>query len=304
MKIIGAGLAGLLAAHAWPQAKVLEAQAEPKAAHRALLRFRTEEVARLTGVEFRPVTVHKGVWLEDCFVSPSIQLANWYAQKVTGTLSGNRSIWNLDPVKRFVAPETFYQQLIEAIGHRIQWGTQFNWSTAEAPILSTVPLPIVLKALNIPKPENITFHRSPIRVERYRVEGADLFQTIYYPLPHLDLYRASITGSLLIVESVITTQTAIVQRPNMRLVARSFGLNPDHNVKHIESVEQHYGKIVPLPDALRKPLLLKLTQQHGIFSLGRFATWRNILLDDVVQDITVLRRLMKASGYDRAIFAS
>jgi hypothetical protein len=35
--------------------------------------------------------------------------------------------------------------------------------------------------------------------------------------------------------------------------------------------------------------------------IGRFATWRNILLDDVVDDIAVIKRLMRHGGaYDHA----
>ena len=54
------------------------------------------------------------------------------------------------------------------------------------------------------------------------------------------------------------------------------------------------GKIVPLPDAARKRLLFRLTHEHGIYSLGRFATWRNVLLDDVVNDIAVIKRLARS----------
>ena len=57
--IVGAGLTGLIAAHAWPQALVVEAVSGPTGSHHALLRFRSDAVARLTGVEFRRVTVRK-----------------------------------------------------------------------------------------------------------------------------------------------------------------------------------------------------------------------------------------------------
>jgi hypothetical protein len=45
--------------------------------------------------------------------------------------------------------------------------------------------------------------------------------------------------------------------------------------------------------------LFRLTHEHNVFSLGRFATWRNILLDDVVDDIVQVKRLLKSSSaYD------
>ena len=149
MKIIGAGLAGLLAAHAWPQAAILEAQSEPRGMHKALLRFRSEVVSKLTGIEFKPVTVRKGIWNNDEYVEPTIRLANMYAQKVTGELVGDRSIWNLDPVQRFIAPETFYEQLLDAVGKRVCWNTPLAHEDFNEPLVSTAPLPIMLDTLGI-----------------------------------------------------------------------------------------------------------------------------------------------------------
>lgn len=305
LRIIGAGLAGLLAAHAWPQARVLESSEQPKEEHKALLRFRSDAVAQLTGIEFRRVTVRKGIWFGGKFVSPSIGMANLYAQKVTGSLLGDRSIWNLEPVERWIAPETFYEELVANVGARITWGAPIDFSAFEratlpkqldkGPVINTAPLLLVLQAVATPGAVFSAFKRSPIRVSRWRVKDADVFQTIYFPDPEVQTYRASITGSLLIVESM-TELTAATS------VAQAFGLKPSQ-LTQIDEVEQKYGKIIPLPDAYRKRLLHELTSKYGIFSLGRFATWRNILLDDVVQDIAVLRRLMRASSYDRELFA-
>ena len=80
--IVGAGLAGLLAAHAWPGASLVEAAARPTEVHKAVLRFRTRNVANLVGIEFRAVRVHKGIWQSTKFVEPNIRSANLYAQKV------------------------------------------------------------------------------------------------------------------------------------------------------------------------------------------------------------------------------
>lgn len=300
MKIVGAGLAGLLAAHAWPGAEIFESAPAPRAAHRALLRFRSNAVAQLTGIEFREVTVRKGIWHDEEFIAPSIRLSNWYSRKVTGSILSDRSIWSLDPAQRFIAPESFYDQLIETVGSRIHWATSFAFTEqgAPAPLISTAPLPITLKALAI-ETSNLSFHRASIHVDRFRVKNSDVFQTVYFPDPELALYRASITGSLLICESINNDNLEETLRPAFEALGLSMS-----EPELIESADQHYGKIVPLSNAVRKPLLHRLTTEHSIFSLGRFATWRNILLDDVVQDISVIRKLIKASGYDRAIFAS
>ena len=41
--------------------------------------------------------------------------------------------------------------------------------------------------------------------------------------------------------------------------------------------------------------------KYGIYSLGRHATWRKILLDDVVGDIERIQSMMKTSAYDRML---
>lgn len=299
LSIAGAGLAGLLAAHAWPQARIFEASPDPRAEHKALLRFRSDAVGRLTGIDFRPVTVRKGIWFGGKFVGPSIGMANLYARKVTGALTGDRSVWNLEPAERWIAPEDFYEQLLGNVGARVAWGQPYDFKGGERPVVSTAPLPIVLRALNPVAAPPFPLERAPIRVLRYRVTGAEVFQTIYFPDPDFGMYRASITGSMLIVEAMAKDY----EQGSLEEALQAFGLE-GVPIDPIDAVEQKYGKIIPLPDEMRRATLHTLTAQHGIFSLGRFATWRNVLLDDVVQDISVLRRLLRASSYERALFAS
>jgi hypothetical protein len=292
-RIAGAGLAGLLAAHAWPQAAVYDPQPEPRAHHRALLRFRTPAVSQLVGIEFRAVLVRKGIWYNSKYVAPDIQLANHYSAKCLGSIEADRSIWNIDPVERFIAPETLYEQLVEAVGDRIRWSTPCDYNDVSTGVISTAPLPVVLKELQIDT--RLSFNRAPIHVARYRVPKCAVYQTVYFPHPEQPVYRASITGDLLIVESVAGQAPDTL---HMNDVMEAFGI---YSIDPIDTVEQRYGKIVPLPPGERKALLHQLTVQHGIFALGRFATWRNVLLDDVVNDIAVIRRLLRSSEYDLSL---
>lgn len=297
--IVGAGLAGLIAAHAWPQARILEAAPGPRNAHRALLRFRTDAVSRLTGIPFRKVRVHKGIWFDGAYHQPNIQLANLYAAKVTGKLLGDRSIWNLDAVDRYVAPEDLYEQLLGNVGPRIDWATTLNdWceSADKGPIVSTAPLPVTLRTMDAPGYE-LRYDRMPIRVERYELQRTEAYQTVYFCDSFTQLYRASITGNLLICEFVDAAES-FSHDPYKGMLERAFGLQHALGVP-LEAVTQSYGKIAPIDDATRRRLLFTLTHEHGIYSLGRFATWRNILLDDVVNDIDVIKRLLRnADGYE------
>lgn len=294
--IVGAGLAGLLAAHAWPRLSVVEQMPQPRAAHRALLRFRGTAVSNLVGVEFRKVQVRKGIFaFGRHWTEPNINLANLYAQKVTGALGGERSIWNLQPVERYVAPDTLYEQLVEAVQHRIYWGKSVDWGEGGRKI-STAPLNITLAALEVPHQQ--TFERAPITVVRMKVPKADVFQTVYFPVAEeTPMYRASITGDTLIIEGMTSFAEPVSDwlHKAVDLAQQAFGI-PTPEILSV--VEQTYGKIAPIGDAERKRLLFKLTHDHDIYSLGRFATWRNVLLDDLVQDIAVVKRLMGADAYD------
>ena len=288
--IVGAGLAGLIAAHAWPRASIVERGA-PVAMHKAVLRFRSEAVADLTGIEFRRVRVHKGLWLAGAPAAPSIRCANLYAQKCLGRLAGERSIWALDPVDRFVAPDTFYEQLLEGVHNRAIWGEDFSYHANRSPVVSTAPLPVVLASLGWVAP--VAFERAPITVQRFRIAGADVFQTIYFPGPETDVYRASMTGDVLIVE---TTGDDLALE-ELSDVLDAFGL--DQVSEPLGTVKQSFGKIAPIDAAMRKNLLFRLTHERNIYSLGRFATYRNILLDDVVADIGHIKRMLVSdSAYD------
>lgn len=292
--IVGAGLAGLIAAHAWPRATVMEVAEQPIATHRALLRFRTDAVSTLTGIPFRRVRVNKSVWFNAEHRKPDIRLANLYAQKVVGRLAGDRSIWNIEPADRYVAPESLYEQLVESIGPRVLWGVAADYEAMSATrqcLINTAPLPVLLNAMHVVHEQK--FDRASINVMRFRVPDANVYQTVYYPSPTHSVYRASITGDLLIVEHAGDKERGEWWNE----VLMSFGL--DH-ADFIDVNSQRYGKIVDVDPGWRKQMLLSLTTQHNIYSLGRFATWRNVLLDDVVKDIAVIKSMiLNGSTYDR-----
>jgi hypothetical protein len=287
MHIIGAGLSGLIAAHIWPNAEVFEIAEQPAEQHKALLRFRSEAVQQVTGIEFKKVKVRKGIWVNGTFAQPSIKIANSYSRKCLGFIQPERSIWNIDPVERFIAPQDLYGMMIENCSKRIHWGVDHHFNGDQC--ISTIPLPVLLRKLNIQFAQD--FHYKAITVQRFIINDCEAYQTIYYPFQNHSVYRASITGDLLIVE-----HTGEPSGNWLDDVLDSFGINED--ITPIGSVEQKYGKIAPIDDAARKHQLFELTTKHNIYSLGRFAVWKNLLLDDVVGDAAVIKRLMRGSNYD------
>lgn len=307
MIIVGAGLSGLLAACVFPQCTIYEASG-PIENHKALLRFRSDVVARLTGIDFRPVTVRKGVWVEESgrgyFTEPSVRWANLYAQKVTGAIV-DRSIWDCAPVQRWIAPEDFYQQLVDRFSGRIIWNQPFAYDSlmlrwgSDDPVINTAPLPVVIERLQAQGEtlnHELGFATKKIKVKRARIPGADVHQTVYFPQNHHGMYRASITGDLLIVE--LTEE--LVEGDWLSPLTQAFGFSTNDIPTEFEQVEQRYGKIhLEGSDTDRRALLAKLTNTYHLYSLGRFATWRNVLLDDVVQDLDRIKRLIKMNDYER-----
>jgi hypothetical protein len=293
--IVGAGLSGLIAAHLIPDVPIIDREPGPRQLHNALLRFRTPTIGEITGIEFKPVTVRKGLWYEGDFYLPNIRHANMYSRKVIGGYH-DRSIWHLESCTRYIAPYDFYERLISAVGSRIQWDAEATFGRSATPIISTAPLPVMLQGLSIK--DEITFSRAPIVVKRYIVPKADVYQTVYYPTTFHNLYRASITGNLLICEftgSPIGDWAADL--------ARSFGFHGIDFIGDETEVEQEYGKIAPIDEETRQAFILRLTEENNIFSLGRFATWRNILLDDIVHDVSVIKRLITTNDYNRKLFS-
>jgi hypothetical protein len=296
--IIGAGLAGLLSACVFKDGEIYEAGPR-KQNHRALLRFRDESVSKLTGIPFKKVTVYKEIFSDRVtHTTCSHKHANQYARKVSGAIAG-RSIRNLDTVSRYVAPDDFYEQLADRFDGRIFWNCSLTGSMLGERgfnLISTMPLPAMLDLVGIKHDIGADLSMRPISVTRFELpEDTDVYQTIYFPAPSITVYRASITGKMLIIESMMKPSVMEID-----FIKARFGLE----MLELDHVSQQYGKINDLPTEKRQAILHELTRDHNIYSVGRFATWRNILLDDVVQDIEHVRSLMAANEYGRALLSS
>lgn len=307
MIIIGAGMAGLIAGHYFARLNPTLYEAQPSLPnnHDALLRFRSDKVARLTGIDFQAVHVRKAVlsggqYHTEC--NPWI--ANMYSRKVTDEVTG-RSIWNLAPVDRWVAPMDFVARA--ASGLRISFDSgisDFDFLRAQSvPVISTIPMPVLMEMAGWERPE---FKWRPIWSITVTITEPvlDVYQTLYYPDFSLPYYRASITGSKLIIECLDEPDNVLAY---IRSVCKDFGIWPQNQKNDVSVKRQEYGKIVAVDSGICKDFMYTMTREHGIYSLGRFATWRQLLMDDVVDDCVVIERLIKAeasrSGYHDSLKA-
>jgi hypothetical protein len=300
--ILGAGMAGLLAAATqFQNAEIYEAQSkESLKKHTALLRFRSSAIGDALGIEFKKVIVHKAIWFGGKFHRPDPMLANMYSQKAIGAIQ-DRSIWNIETCERYIAPGDFHEQLIKRCESRINFDCNMSCENVfhefGCPVISTLPMPILANIAGINKADLPEFTSSKIFVKRWKIKDCNTYQTIYFPTPGLPLYRASITGAILTAEYTCESED------DDDCIFEAFAIDTS-KIQALDSQQQQLGKISPIDNNWRKQFMFDMSHNHQIYSLGRFATWRQILLDDVLKDISIIKKLINSSNYDSKMVAS
>ena len=164
------------------------------------------------------------------------------------------------------------------------------------PTISTIPMPALMKIVgwkDIPE-----FDSKKIWTQKGKLSKPDcnVYQTIYYPDPLTPYYRISIIGNIVISEFIIEPPEMI--GPHIfNVLHEDFGIRATE-INELEQSHQKYGKIKPINEALRKQFIYEMTTKYNIYSLGRFATWRQLLLDDVVEDCQHIEKFID-SNYNR-----
>ena len=295
MKIFGAGLSGLIAACANPKATIYERNKRNFQGHHALLRFRSMAVSDITGIKFSKVSVIKSIWSDGKECQPTPRLVALYSKKNTGCYE-NRSIMDIKTVERYIAPDNFLQLLIEECEERICFDREINHNDFDCSknnmenVISTLPLSVNAKMLGYEF--NTERNKSIIYVNKFKVDNCKMYSTVYYPDSDTSVYRASLTGDVLIIESKATINFA-----DKRIVLDSMGLSEATFDILLENHVQPMGKLSSVNDNERRVMIYKMSHDHGVFSLGRFALHKNILLDDVAKDVRVIKSMMQDDSY-------
>lgn len=298
LTIFGAGLSGLIAARMLADRKpiVREKQSSLPNNHHALLRFRSPVVGEVTNCPFKKVRVSKIVLAEQG--SNPIKDASIYSLKVTGKLH-SRSILDLSPAERYIAPQDFISRLASTC--TIEYNSDFqdwchNLVRPHGPIISTLPVGLAMGLFrwkDVPD-----FHSKPgwtVKAEILPELESQLNATIYSALRNNIWYRASVTDSSVMVEGAGDPPTKRYAEIALGQALDQFGIA----LEQVGKVSVHcskYQKIADLDTAGResvKRFVMWLSDEHQIYSLGRFATWRpKLLLDDIVNDVRVIARLI------------
>lgn len=311
MIIYGAGMAGLLAAHVLRRFDpvVCEAQEGLPNNHAALLRFRTEAASIATNIPFKKVQVRKLIsHAGGIYTKSNLKLSNMYSQKVSGKVIP-RSIDNLDTVGRFIAPSNFIYQMSKGLD--IEYNSPLTSSIIsqiprqnQGPIISTIPMNIMMKMVgwkDMPEFKYKTIWSVWGKIKKPEME---IYDTVYYPDYDEPYYRVSITGDTYIAEYIEEPKANEIAIDASAVMAREFGIHSTA-FEQMQIKRQEYGKLLPIDDNVRKEFIIYLTDRYRIYSLGRFATWRQLLLDDIVNDVKVIENLVEHRDvYNRRLFAN
>jgi len=316
MIVLGAGMAGLLAAAILRSSatSVLEAQSTIPNNHSAVLRFRSDIVAQVLGIEFKAVDAMKAIhqW------SNPLADALAYSQKTTGS-STLRSIITADNKlsRRFIAPPDLISQMIKSIHCPIHLDRSvkseflLNRDAPRPSVISTIPMPTMMKLLQWPKADEAVplFRWSDGYNISFRVRGLEAYASLYVPAPDLEENRISITGDRVTIETSLpdtdplfvdhlvddykTDGASAEFRIERAMDMLGLPVGRMDELYHDVSVHrQKYSKILPVDESIRREFIMWASKEHSVYSLGRYATWRpGLLLDDLVNDVRVIQRI-------------
>lgn len=315
MIILGAGMSGMLAGHYFRHMNptIIEKQGSLPNNHKALLRFRSNDVAQLSGIPFKQVSVSKMInYKEQHITEPNLFLNNLYSQKTNGSLR-SRSLMNLDQCERYVAPEDFIQKL--SYGLDILFGKDAGDAVGaqmidkDPAMISTMPVHVLADMLDYDLGVELEAKKIwTLSFDLPEFLDCDVYQTLYYPNPLMPLYRMSITGGKVIAEFCECPESKwgtiqLITKNILHFLSIDFGIDLIINdtviptFENLELKEQKYGKLVPCNGNEVREFLGWATHEHNIYSLGRWGTHRQLLMDDVVKDLGVISNMIRNNRY-------
>lgn len=304
--VIGAGMAGLLAAGMLRQdcSAILEAQSGLPNNHSAVLRFRSSVVGDTLNIRFKRVQAIKAVhpWRNPVADAMS------YSLKTNGTAT-LRSVLSAsgEPATRFIAPPDLIKQMADRAGGvdggRFAFDRPFTiddvleFSKAGVKVISTIPMPALMDVLQWQGPRQ-TF--ASISGANYgaTLSGVDAYCSVYVPDPGQPFARISLTGNEIVAECYGSGAEDFDPGAIISTAIRFLGLKRSAMRASEPWVrKQKYAKILPMDEGVRKQFIMWASQNFGVYSLGRFATWRpGLLLDDLVNDVRVIQQLISEPG--------
>jgi hypothetical protein len=294
--IVGAGLSGLLAARMLPHhfPVIWEQQPSLPNNHSAVLRFRSPSIGDILNIPFKKVQMIKAAMPWRNPVADALA----YSFKNSGKMRSDRSITQgLVVGERWIAPPDLVKQMADHHDIDIKFNQTWDFSLPEKePIISTIPMPVLMNELKYPYFEDVEFNCTPGINITTTVWDCDAYVSLLVPDPISPISRISITYDQLVIECPGISEEMVEPKSVLDMAVEMMGIF--RQVSKIYKVtNQPYAKIDPIPDEIRKAFMHWATTEHNIYSLGRFATWRpGLLLDDLINDIRLIDRWIKSGS--------
>lgn len=311
MVIVGAGMAGLLAANMLrSRSSIMESAESLPNNHSAVLRFRTSVVSDVLGIEFRKVRVMRAV---KSWRNPLADALS-YSYKCNG-VADLRSIAHADGsiVDRWVAPPDLIARMADmlptgtiCLGAPFTEAMMMDAARRREPVISTMPMPVAMKLLRWEgeQPDFRYRHGCNILVS---LQDVAAWASLYVPDPTYLGSRVSLMGDQMVIECPGCDAEDMMKKDDQfgaveEMVTEALAMVglPGTCAKQYELRPQRYAKIMPINEQIRKNFIMWASTTFSFYSLGRFATWRpSLLLDDVVHDVRVIQRMIGGDAAPR-----
>jgi hypothetical protein len=300
--VAGAGLAGLLAGNMLRNrlGTIVEAQPSLPNNHSAVLRFRSRVISDTLNIPFREVITMRAIAPWRNSVADMLS----YSLKTTGVASSRSSInANGELVKRYIAPLDLIERMAKPL-KIIYGGSIGEFRSAlgvvrDAPIISTIPMDKLMEILAYSRRNKLEFQCRAGTNIIVELADVDAYCSLYIPNPVFAFARITLTGAQMVLECYgedkFDVEWSIDAGKNL------LGLR-DCKTLSYQIRPQKYAKILPIDEDERRRFIMWASDQHRIFSFGRYAVWRpGLLLDDLVQDFRVIMKLIDGGNqYDFA----
>lgn len=297
--ILGSGISGLICANYFKGYTIFEKANSLTANHKALFRFKSDLLSKMLNLKpLRKVKVRKSIYCDGKFYNePNIAFSILYSKKVSNFIS-DRSIWSSDgsSVDRYIPDYDLIGDLAALVN--IEYGKNVSsiknsriffedgGSVKYNTIISTIPLANLLQITDIVCEEK--FCSKNIFVNTIYLKNCDIDHTIYIVCENDPIYRISFVKNKIIFESVAPIgMDSINKFLRVLHIDESFVVDLGcDNFVHV------HGKMFDINSSNIKSLLLFLTEKFNIYSAGRYAIWRNIMVEDLISDLLKLKELM------------